>query len=111
MSRPDAALAAEFDREDHQIVSNRQRCPKAQALIERCNEIDLTLPIWAPGADGKLAEVNIEARAEITGLVIPLEAIVRSGRDIDDAEYWGEFEREAVEMIERAEKLTGEAHS
>jgi hypothetical protein len=109
MSRPDAALAAEFDREDHQIVSNRQRCPKAQALLERCNEIDLTLPIWAPGADGKLAEVNIEMRAEISGLVIPLEAIVRSGRDIDDVEYWDSFEREAEEMISRAERMAKEA--
>ncbi len=80
------------------------RCPKAQAMLHRINEIDLSLPMAVMGADGQWKSVNAEVRHKLNFLTLSLDSIVRSGRDIE-----APFESEAEEMIARAERQVREA--
>lgn len=84
----------DVDAEAHRRNWERQRAPKTYAMLERC---------W------KLLTCQLDpfVEGEIKGLIICLGPVARSGRDIDDASYWGDLEQEVLEMLERAEASCG----
>jgi hypothetical protein len=83
-------IAADQERE-----AKNRACPKAHALRGR-------LLFLAAALDADQHKLKLE----LHGHDVSLQAIINSGRDIDDA-MWGPYATDVEECLRRAEAVTG----